>query len=229
MTAADRPSVTDNARAEAERRWPRLYGPEETLTYPREAVREHTRAGFMAGAEWAAARAETTTATIEDAEEVLHGAGWFARADLDPRDLRGILHDLADAGLLATARTATTEDAALTIRYATLDDGTVELDEVVASNATVHLEKMDTASWWLGIGVNGEHLAVNLGVDEDGDEFAHAEPEMSKVDVELDGKPIASLYPPGLVTSRPLATARTRPTRTIYSVQHWEDADGIRA
>lgn len=26
-----------------------------------------------------------------------------------------------------------------------------------------------------------------------------------------------------------LATARTRPTRTIYSVQHWEDADGIRA
>lgn len=44
--------------------------------------------------------AETTTATTEDAEEVLHGAGWFARADLDPRDLRGILHDLADAGLL---------------------------------------------------------------------------------------------------------------------------------
>src|SRR5690625_246418 len=26
-----------------------------------------------------------------------------------------------------------------------------------------------------------------------------------------------------------LATARTRPTRTVYSVQHWEDADGIRA
>lgn len=59
------------------------------------------------------------TSTIKDAEEVLHDAGWFARADLDPRDLRGILHDLADAGLLATARgraettTATDEDAAL--------------------------------------------------------------------------------------------------------------------
>ena len=102
MTAADRPSVTDNARAEAEKRWPRLYGPEETLTYPREAVREHTRGGFVAGykAGWAAGRAETTTATTEDAEEVLHGAGWFARADLDPRDLRGILRDLAEADLL---------------------------------------------------------------------------------------------------------------------------------
>lgn len=60
-------------------------------------------------------RAETTTATTEDAEEVLHGAGWFARADLDPRDLRGILHDLADADLLATARTRPTREELSTL------------------------------------------------------------------------------------------------------------------
>ena len=160
MTAADRPSVTDDARAEA---WDEGY-----------------QDGLRQGGEG------------EDGPRYVNPYRAAARAE---------------------TTTATTEDAALTIRYATLDDGTVELDEVFADNATVHLEKMDTASWWLGIDVNGEHLAVNLGVDEDGDEFAHAEPEMDKVDVELDGKPIASLYPPGLVTSRPLATARTRPTR----------------
>lgn len=174
----------------------------------------------------AAARAETTTADCPECGDnyCRCGIDWTA----DPR---------------AETTTATDEDAALTIRYATLNDGTVELDEVVASNATVHLEKMDTASWWLGIGVNGEHLAVNLGVDEYGNEFAHAEPETDKVHVihvELDGKQIASLDPPGLVTSRPLATARTRPTRdkvalTIFGTlaRHFEvvagQLDGINA
>ena len=59
--------------------------------------------------------AETTTATTEDAEEVLHGAGWFARADLDPRDLRAILHDLVDADLLATTRTRPTREELSTL------------------------------------------------------------------------------------------------------------------
>ena len=35
-----------------------------------------------------------------EAEKVLHDAGWFARADIEPATIRGILHDLADAGLL---------------------------------------------------------------------------------------------------------------------------------
>lgn len=65
MTAADRPSVTDNARAEAERHYPALNADDEALTYPRSAVREHARGGFVKGYEagWTAAlaagRAET--------------------------------------------------------------------------------------------------------------------------------------------------------------------------
>ena len=48
--------------------------------------------------------AETTpeTTAITAAELVLHETGWFARADLEWSDLRGILHDLNEAGLLAT-------------------------------------------------------------------------------------------------------------------------------
>src|SRR5690625_2877297 len=72
-----RPTVTDAARAEAVRRWPRLHGPEETLTYPREAVREHARAGFIQGAEWAADRAEMTT---DDARAVREAAISLYRA-----------------------------------------------------------------------------------------------------------------------------------------------------
>lgn len=58
-----KPSVTDNARTEAEQRYPALNSDDETLTYPRSAVREHARGGFVKGYEagWAAARAETTT------------------------------------------------------------------------------------------------------------------------------------------------------------------------
>src|SRR5690606_21772582 len=58
MTAADRPSVTDNARAEA-------------LAKERYPLREETNyhaglyRGFLEG--WAAARAATTAATVEDA------------------------------------------------------------------------------------------------------------------------------------------------------------------
>ena len=70
VTAADRPSVTDNARAEAERRYPNIQ--------PR-ALAEAYHEVFVAGAEWAAGRAdtegnprcwaagraETTTATVD--------------------------------------------------------------------------------------------------------------------------------------------------------------------
>lgn len=110
MTAADRPSVTDNARDEA------AAALRSTVDLdPRSDFDRGYAHGWHAAAEWAADRAETTTATTEDAEEVLHGAGWFARADLDPRDLRGILHDLADADLLATARTLPTREELSTL------------------------------------------------------------------------------------------------------------------
>src|SRR5690625_3936376 len=54
---------TDNARAEAERHYPALNADDEALTYPRSAIREHARGGFVKGYEagWAAGRAETTT------------------------------------------------------------------------------------------------------------------------------------------------------------------------
>lgn len=119
--AAARPSVTDNARAEAMRRYPSDIA-DRGLTYPTGAVREHSRAAFIAGAEWAAGRAETTTATTDIAEDavlVIHQAlqgRWMSvlRVLQEDDDYPAMLHHiakaLADAGLLATARTRPTRD-----------------------------------------------------------------------------------------------------------------------
>lgn len=63
MTAAGRPSVTEDARAEAQRRWPGALGGKDAV--PRRA--------FIAGAEWAAARAETTTGAIARGEALAAG------------------------------------------------------------------------------------------------------------------------------------------------------------
>ena len=64
MTAADRPPVTDNARAEAERRW----GDRRTSDrLPSDWLDEGMASGFVLGAQWAAGRAETTTACTCDA------------------------------------------------------------------------------------------------------------------------------------------------------------------
>src|SRR5690625_387897 len=57
---ADRPSVTDDARAESERRY-NSAALHSDLTYPAHALESHRRGAFVAGAEWAAGRAETTT------------------------------------------------------------------------------------------------------------------------------------------------------------------------
>src|SRR5690625_1049701 len=98
---------TDNARAEAERHYPALNADDEALTYPRSAVREHARGGFVKGYEagWAAAlaagRAETTTEDVYRlAYDVMrhHPGVWYD-------SLRAAVEALADAGLLATART----------------------------------------------------------------------------------------------------------------------------
>src|SRR5690625_3235425 len=140
-----RPSVTDDARAEAERRYPSDVA-DRGLTYPTGAVREHSQAAFVAGAEWAAGRAETpagltvsedgsvlnwqgvnyvpqraetTTATPEDAARVLYESGtgfkltegkpWEELAESSRNSQRRLAQALADAGLLATARTRPTD------------------------------------------------------------------------------------------------------------------------
>jgi len=48
-------------------------------------------------------------------------------------------------------------------RWILRDDGMGELDEVVAHDAGVHLERMDTNAWYLGIQVGGEVLQVWIG------------------------------------------------------------------
>ena len=54
------------------------------------------------------------------------------------------------------------------IRYATLADGTSELDEVIASNAWVHIEKMDGAQWCIGIRIGDDMWHINLGATNPG-------------------------------------------------------------
>lgn len=115
--AADRPSVTDNARAEAMRRYPSDIA-DRGLTYPTGAVREHSRAAFVAGAEWAAGRAETTTATTEDAARVLddviqHLRKIWSTGHDEAREVIDTAEELlaqALPRLLATARTRPTRD-----------------------------------------------------------------------------------------------------------------------
>jgi hypothetical protein len=48
------------------------------------------------------------------------------------------------------------------VRYATLINGETELDEVVASNAYVHLEVMDDNHWWMKISAADTEVDVNL-------------------------------------------------------------------
>jgi hypothetical protein len=53
--------------------------------------------------------------------------------------------------------------AAPEIRYVDLTTGEKNvLDEVVAFNATVHLEAMDSNHWWMAITSGGETVHVNL-------------------------------------------------------------------
>jgi hypothetical protein len=49
------------------------------------------------------------------------------------------------------------------VRYVDLTTGEKHvLDEVVAKNASVHLEAMDDNHWWLGITAGGTTVHVNL-------------------------------------------------------------------
>lgn len=49
------------------------------------------------------------------------------------------------------------------VRYAKLDNGEQEFDEIVARDAVVHLEKMDTNWFCLILEINGERACFNIG------------------------------------------------------------------
>ena len=106
-------TITDNARAEAERRW----GDRRAFDLlPIDWLNEGMASGFVLGAQWAAGRAETTTTTTTTTEEaagidraevrrVLENEFWpfLAHDPHDPDRFWGLAVD-AVMGLLATAR-----------------------------------------------------------------------------------------------------------------------------
>jgi hypothetical protein len=48
------------------------------------------------------------------------------------------------------------------VRYQTLDDGTEELDEIVATNATIHIEMMSESSCWASISTDNYKHDIHL-------------------------------------------------------------------
>ena len=106
----DRPSVTDNARAEAGRRWGYRRASDRL---PIDWLNEGMASGFVLGTQWAAGRAETTTATTEGmagidrakARRVLENEfrPFLAHDPHDPDRFWGLAVD-AVMGMLAPAR-----------------------------------------------------------------------------------------------------------------------------
>lgn len=131
-----RPSVTDNARAEAWRRFPDGIDPETGEPVDDYGYPETAREAFIGGAEWAAGRAETTTGAIARGEALAAGDPDWMNVTRWPQDAttaattedaarvinevlgggmdnhaRIAAHRLADAGLLlATVRTLPTKE-----------------------------------------------------------------------------------------------------------------------
>lgn len=50
------------------------------------------------------------------------------------------------------------------IRYAQMHDGET-FDEFIATDATVHIEAMGPASWWIGVTVDDRMWHINLGAE----------------------------------------------------------------
>ena len=77
------------------------------------------------------------------------------------RSVRRLAEDLT--ALLSAAGFGPVREAKVPeVRYATLTNGDTELDEVVASNAYVHLEAMDDNHWWLLVTAGGQSVHVNF-------------------------------------------------------------------
>lgn len=53
-----------------------------------------------------------------------------------------------------------------TIRYAKIA-GEEVFDEFIAHNATIHLEAMGNASWWIGVEIDGRMWHINIGAHND--------------------------------------------------------------
>jgi hypothetical protein len=47
-----------------------------------------------------------------------------------------------------------------------LPDGRPALDEIVASNASIHLEHMNHDAWWMGIEAGGKYFHLNFNLVE---------------------------------------------------------------
>lgn len=59
------------------------------------------------------------------------------------------------------------EDSSVEIRtQGELPDGRPALDEIVADDAAVHLEKMSHDHWWMGLEAGGKYFHLNFGVQE---------------------------------------------------------------
>ena len=59
-------TIRDDARQEAERRWPALNPGDVELTYPRGALRATARKAFEAGAVWASEQADREPSDAEE-------------------------------------------------------------------------------------------------------------------------------------------------------------------
>lgn len=91
-------SIRDDARQEAERRYPALNPDAEDLTYPRSAIRRMTRGAFEAGAVWASEQADREPSDAEVSRAAHAMAAWKKARTGAPAmiDL-----DMARAALLA--------------------------------------------------------------------------------------------------------------------------------
>ena len=93
----------------------------------------------------------------------------------------GDIQERSDAEHKATALSAAgfgpvEKAAAPEVRHVTLENGDAELDEVVARNATVHLEAMADNHWWLLVESGGQSVHVNFYTKR-AKIRGHAEPE----------------------------------------------------
>ncbi len=92
------------------------------------------------------------------------GCGWVNGSNLArcAQCNRTPLESLATV-LAASLPAAPTGGEKIEVRYATLDDGTSEFDEIVATNAYVHLEKMDKSQFALIVEAGGERGCWFIG------------------------------------------------------------------
>ena len=129
MTPAVRPSVTDDARAEADRRW----GDRRTSDrLPMDWLDEGMASGFVLGAQWAAGRAETTTeATERIARQIAATSAMTGRDALDLVEAVQALQNAETTADLHWSNAAAAEGWDKCVKSLRYEDGSpVEIVEV---------------------------------------------------------------------------------------------------